>query len=163
MPRISWLNESVEHIHRILCAEQRTPRTSWSYRSSSTVRLANLSGTHHHEVPLGDQENSGRYKYFSIGVSRKDHLHEHGQQHRLVDQAKRIKMLTERLRSQIMLEFSRIVVVVFSDREMKKSGMERATTSQKRTWNDIAYKMIKIIPIERRPDYQCSDHWNGVS
>ena len=96
MPRISQLNEGMGGTHRILCAKQRMSRTSWSYRSSGTVRLATLSGTYHHEDPPRDQETDGREKYSSIDVSRKEHLHELVQPHRVVDRSGRPKMLKGR-------------------------------------------------------------------
>ena len=40
--------------------------------------------------------NDGREKRLVIGVSRRDHPHQHVQRHRVVDQSERIKMLRER-------------------------------------------------------------------
>ena len=51
-----------KNTHRIFWAKQRTWRTSWSYRTSDTDRLTNISGTYHDEDSPRDQEKDAQVK-----------------------------------------------------------------------------------------------------
>ena len=126
------------------------PIISWCYRSSGTVRLANSSGTHHHEDSSRDEDNDAREKYLSIGVwsiifmSMFTDIAWCGPSRTNINPSRRL------LRLEIMLEISRMVVGVFLGPRDETSGTEPTTTSRRR--NGLpSHPRCERIPTERTP------------
>ena len=93
-----WLNESVASTSTIVCQAKNIE----NFVILQVICYCSIGGRYYHEYSSRDQENDGSGEYFSIGVSRKDHLHEHVQRHRVVDrnQRRQAKGKMQRYRTQ---------------------------------------------------------------